>query len=520
MNDSTLKMSLPADPHDAVVKRPRPITIYPLQYLRAFAAFCVVLCHASYYVMQSRGDDAMWQIFARAGTFGVVLFFAISGFLMAELATNTPPLKFLAHRLIRIYPIYWLCVFSVVAFSHLGGSPILPDLLSLLLVPGGTQAYVLGVEWTLPFELTFYLIVFAIITMRLRRLLPIIAIAWVALIEIFLWTKPGLQQGQFPFLLNLPLSQFSLAFAAGLLVPFMVGRGLIGPATPLIALAMLGCSEAMNGISSILSSVLMGLGCVLFVATAVNAGREGTLHPRRSLAALGDWSYALYLVHVPVIRALCSIIPTSIPIMTLWFAAISVPIAVAVLFGKIDLWMYKALKSRVDRSGHALHFGLAMCFLLTVAGVAAYSYINVFRAKAAAADVAPMARRIDAVMKGDLSRLSEAANAAGLRFDDTIKGYFDNAYLTQGGIHTEGWAADTTPARRELHVLFFYCGRYAGASLTPERRPDVASVVHSENSNLGFSITLPFARRCDAHDAKALLVAGDGSYAVIETEMH
>ena len=234
MNDAS-QVALPADLQDAAVKRPRPLTIYPLQYLRAFAAFAVVLCHASYYVMQSRGDGAMWQLFARAGGFGVVLFFAISGFLMAELATNTPPLKFLAHRLIRIYPIYWLCVAVVVVFSRLGTSPIHPDMLSLLLVPGGTRAYVLGVEWTLPFELTFYLIVFAIIASGLRRWLPAIAVAWVVAIEVMAWWKPGLQQGQFPLLLNLPLSQFSLAFAAGLLVPKMVERGLIGPATPWLA---------------------------------------------------------------------------------------------------------------------------------------------------------------------------------------------------------------------------------------------------------------------------------------------
>jgi len=515
MNDAS-QVALPADPHDAAVKRPRPLTIYPLQYLRAFAAFAVVLCHASYYVMQSRGDGTMWQLFARAGGFGVVLFFAISGFLMAELATNTPPLKFLAHRLIRIYPIYWLCVYVVVVLSHLGSAPIRPDLLSLLLVPGGTRAYVLGVEWTLPFELTFYLIVFAVIASRLQRWLPAIAAVWVVAIEILARTWPGLQQGQFPLLFNLPFSQFSLAFAAGLLVPKMVERGLVGPATPWLAIAMIGCSEAGAGLSPILSSSLMGFGCVLLVAAAVNAGKQGTAHPKAYLAALGDWSYALYLIHVPVIRALCAVLPASVPTMTLWVACLSVPLAVAVLFGKIDLRMYKALKSRVDGSGHRLRLVLAIGFLLAVAAISGLSYLRVYRSHAMSADVATIAARVESGMDSDLSRLPTAANGAALHFDDAIKGYFDDAFLSAEGLQVQGWAADSSAAHRKIRVLVFYCGRFAGAAGVQDSRPDVAALVQAPSADLGFNVTLPVQVRCGVPAIKALLIGNDGSYSIVE----
>lgn len=519
MNDAS-QVALPADRDDPAVGRPRPLTIYPLQYLRAFAAFAVVLCHASYYVMQSRGDGSMWQVFARAGTFGVVLFFAISGFLMAELATNTPPLKFLAHRLIRIYPIYWLCVVVVVAISHLGPVPIYPDLLSLLLVPGGTRAYVLGVEWTLPFELTFYLIVFAIVASRLQRRLPAIAVAWVALIEVLAWKWPGLQQGQFPLLLNLPFSQFSLAFAAGLLVPKMIERGLVGPATPLFAVAMIGCNEAGGSISPILSSSLMGFGCVLLVAAAVNAGRKGTAHPKGYLTALGDWSYALYLIHVPLIRALCAVLPASVPIMTLWVACLSAPLAVAVLFGKIDLRMYKALKTRVDGSGHRLCLALAMTFLLMVAAVSALSYLRIYRAWALATDVSAIAAKVESSMEADLSRLPAAASAAGLRPDDAIKGYFDNVYFTAEGMQVQGWAADSSPSHRKIRVLIFYCGRFAGAALVQDSRPDVATLLQAPTADLGFNTSLSIHTRCAAPAIKGLLIGSDGSYAIMEKSVH
>ncbi len=517
MNDA---VALPADPTDAAIKRPRPITLYPLQYLRAFAAFSVVLCHASFYVMQARGEGAMWQLFARAGGFGVILFFAISGFLMAELATNTPPLKFLAHRLIRIYPIYWLCVLSVVAFSHLGSSPIHPDLLSLLLVPGGTRAYVLGVEWTLPFELTFYLIVFAVIAMKLQRRLPLIALAWVALIEIFVWARPELQQGQFPQLLNLPLSQFSFAFAAGLLVPSMVRRGLVGPATPLLGVAMIACNEALIPVSPMLSSILMGLGCVLLVASAVNAGKSGTATPRYFLAALGDWSYALYLVHVPVIRALCALLPASVPTMTLWVAAISVPIPVAVLFGKIDLRMYKILKARVDRSGLRVRLALAVVFLLAVATVSAVSYAHIWRTRAATADVASLASKIETGVNGDIARLPVAAAAAKLQVDESLKGYFDEASLGAEGLRVQGWAADSVAAQRRVRVLIFYCGRYAGVATQQEGRADVAAMLHADNVDLGFNRVVPLPVRCDDRTVYGLMLGSDSRYAIIKAEAH
>lgn len=517
MNDA---VALPADSGDTVVKRPKPVTIYPLQYLRAFAAYAVVLCHASFYVMQTRGEETMWQLFARAGGFGVILFFAISGFLMAELASNTPPLKFLAHRLIRIYPIYWLCVLSVVTFSHLGSSPIHPDLLSLLLVPGGTRAYVLGVEWTLPFELTFYLIVFAVIAIKLQRKLPLIAVAWVALIEIFAWSRPELQQGQFPQLLNLPLSQFSLAFAAGLLVPSMVRRGLVGPATPLLGVAMIACNEALIPVSPMLSSALMGLGCVFLVASAVNAGRDGTDRPRYLLAALGDWSYALYLVHVPVIRALCALLPASVPIMTLWVAAISVPIPVAILFGKIDLRMYKIFKKRVDASGPRLRLALALIFLIVVVIVSAISYARIWQARAATSDVASLASKIEAGLDGDLSRLPAAAEAAKLQRDDSLKGYFDEASLNAEGMRVQGWAADSMAAQRPVRVLVFYCGRYSGVAVQQEGRADVAAMLHADNVSLGFNRTVPLPVRCEDHTVYGLLISNYNRYSIIKGIAH
>ena len=83
----------------------------------------------------TRGDAGLRNIFGRAGLFGVMLFFAISGYLMAQLAPGATSLRFMAHRLIRIYPPYWLAVLVVVVASR---GAIQPIPAALVLAPGNS----------------------------------------------------------------------------------------------------------------------------------------------------------------------------------------------------------------------------------------------------------------------------------------------------------------------------------------------------------------------------------------------
>jgi peptidoglycan/LPS O-acetylase OafA/YrhL len=216
-----------------------------------------------------------------------MLFFAISGYLMAQLAPGSTSLRFMAHRLIRIYPPYWLAVFAVTALS---GGAIHVSPASLFLAPG-TTFYVLGVEWTLPFELTFYLIVCIIIALKAQSRLLRLGLGWILLILVGVTLRPDLQQGQFPFLLNLPLSTYCLPFAGGLIIPTALSRGWVGPATSLLGLCAILANEAMP--NAILGFALLSLGCVLLVAAAVRP-RDAIGAPALSpaLVALGDCSYA------------------------------------------------------------------------------------------------------------------------------------------------------------------------------------------------------------------------------------
>jgi peptidoglycan/LPS O-acetylase OafA/YrhL len=504
-----------SEPPNASAQR-SALMIYQLQYLRAIAALSVVLCHASYYVRYYRDDPRMWAIFDRTGGFGVVLFFAISGYLMAHLAQTTSGLRFMAHRLIRIYPIYWLCALAVVAADRLSGA-VAPsiDPLALLLVPGATTSYVLGVEWTLPFELTFYIIVFAIIVSGLRHRLPLLAAIWIVAIEAMFSVRPDLQQGQFPLLLQLPLSQYSVAFAGGLLVPFAIRQRWIGPATLLLALGSLAVSEAMPGVA--LSFGLMCLGCVLLVSAAVQPRDAVSQPPNRTLVALGDWSYGLYLCHVPIIIALCRALPGSVPSMQLWFAAVGLPVVAAIGIGKLDLSLYRLLKRRIDRSGDWVLGILCAVFLMAVLGVSGTTYVRLIEIRRESAHSVVLASRIAAAMAVSHLDLSAAAQSVGLRPDNSLYGFFDGANKRSlGEVFIQGWAADGSGSRHALQVLVFQCGHFLGVELPLDSRPDVGAVLRIGPGRYGFHAILPEPANCTAR-MDGLLVTKDGGYSLIST---
>jgi peptidoglycan/LPS O-acetylase OafA/YrhL len=488
-----------------------PVIFHRLQYLRAIAALSVVLCHASYYLMDARQETSFWEIFGRAGAFGVLLFFAISGFLMAQLAPGATSLRFMAHRLVRIYPPLWIALFAVTVLS---AGRITPAPSAMLLVPQGTAPYVLGVEWTLPFELSFYLIVCAVIAVRGQRWLPWLGLAWILLILGGVMLRPEWQQGQFPLLLNLPFSTYCLPFAGGLIIPTALRRGWVGPATPLLGLCALLANEAMP--NAILGFGLLSLGCVLLVAAALRPRPvAATPQPSLSLVALGDWSYALYLIHVPVIRAMNALLPTSTPPTAQWLATVAAPVAVAVAFGKLDLWLYRVLKRRVDSAGKWVLAGITVVFLAAMLLVGGGAHWRALEANRASERLAPAAARLVGALDAGAPDIASAAERIGLAKDPALVGHFDNIALRPPVAQfLQGWAGDASLSARSVEVLIFQCGAYLGAAPAAEARPDVATVLRVTRRDFGFSATLP-RRDCAGDDIFGVIIAQDQRFGLI-----
>jgi exopolysaccharide production protein ExoZ len=326
-------------------------------------------------------------------------------------------------------------------------------------------------------------------------------------------------------LLHLPIDLYSMPFASGLLVPYVLRKGLIGPATPLIGIGLLVAYEAMKPISLGLSSAFAGIGSMLLVAYAVHVGTTRPSAPIRPLAALGDWSYALYLIHVPIIRALCYVMPVSVPTMQLWFAAAGIPVIACILFGKIDLAMYRALKVRVDRVGRKSLMLLAVAFVGMLLLFSGYAYVKMVRAYVANEKMAPLAARIEALAGGapDTAALGRAVEQAGYKADDALKGHFDGIYRGQDEIRVQGWAADINKGiggERAVQVLVFYCGRTLGLANLGESRSDVARVWGISNSSSGFNQSLQENHPCGANEANALILTADNRYGLMSGQVH
>ena len=158
-----------------------PGSLRSIQYLRGLAAFMVVLYHAGHYLDVYRGDASLagWDAL---GLYGVSIFFAISGFLMATLVRRQDPLVVMAHRIVRIYPALLIDVALTGAVSALVGRPFVLDPVALTLVPAGARFYALDVEWTLLFEVTFYVALFLLGLAGGTRHLERVALVWLTLI--------------------------------------------------------------------------------------------------------------------------------------------------------------------------------------------------------------------------------------------------------------------------------------------------------------------------------------------------
>jgi len=149
--------------------------------LRGFAAIAVVANHAFRAVTVNKpdwislpapivlGSDRLVNI----GAFGVDIFFVLSGFLMIFIAKPyvarvKPVGDFIAHRLIRIWPLYFLVTFFQCALYLRVAikSGVIPydlrpfRLMSFLFVPSFNESHLLqpiiGPGWTLNYEMLFY----------------------------------------------------------------------------------------------------------------------------------------------------------------------------------------------------------------------------------------------------------------------------------------------------------------------------------------------------------------------------
>lgn len=499
--------------------RPATGRIAALQYLRAIAALMVVGYHASHYLAYFRkpaGPINLWE--SSLGMWGVALFFALSGYLMARLAPVTPSGRFLLHRVARIYPVYFIAIAVFFALSPLiVGHLFTPRFLPSTLVPIGPAGYTLGVEWTLLYELTFYVLIFLLMTAGWVRAIPGVAIGWIALV--IGWRLAFGEEGglEMPTIYQLPVSSANIAFACGMLVPAVTSRLRVHPAWMLAGLGVL-----LLDIAGVIPAdrTIAGAMSALVIAAAIGMRTSGEGFISRVGLRLGDASYAIYLVHVPVLVAVFRWLPDAVPLAVAWCVAFVAAVLVGQFFGVIDLRMYQLLKRRIDALSEMRGLRLSWLyvgFFVIIAGWgAATSLIDRHQSHQAAAALEAIAS--NRMLTGPAA--PEALNArlaAADRGFMTPRGVIDQVQrLPDNKIAAQGWAIDLASPDVRTWIAVYCDGRQVGwAERTRLRRAEAAQLATETGANaralakLRFGFTLATdASACPA-GARLTVVAAD-----------
>ena len=164
-----------------MIQRPS-VTRFPyLDYLRALAIILVLWDHLFNIWPLQHGvtlpHDKLLQFIKQPlgiiqdfGWMGVCLFFFISGFLIAHVASTSSINTFLIKRLFRIYPLYIFILLLSLLTENLNPKLFLRYFLESLLFLNYWQTpqhIHIGTAWTLAIEVLFYLLIIA--TMRMRK---------------------------------------------------------------------------------------------------------------------------------------------------------------------------------------------------------------------------------------------------------------------------------------------------------------------------------------------------------------
>jgi peptidoglycan/LPS O-acetylase OafA/YrhL len=266
---------------------------YLIDILRFLSASWVALFHFNSGIPYI---DNWYRAFCKFGYLGVPVFFVISGYCIciAEEHAKTPR-SFIVRRFFRIYPPYWfsvllvcICAVALRIITGANSATALPNspgdivaTISLYTEPFSTVHTINWVYWTLPYEVCFYLLIFfALATGRRTRwgfLLLLTAVA------IFI---PQQRIGILFFFNELPV--FMLGYA---LYSIIHRRSSLLFSVVLLLLSAIGAY--LKHPSFVYYSTLLVV-CALILLNSH--------YPLKNnfFSRLGDYSYSVYLIHVPV----------------------------------------------------------------------------------------------------------------------------------------------------------------------------------------------------------------------------
>lgn len=302
-----------------------------IQVLRGIAALYVTIYHLKDVMPEGAPFRKEFEFIFGSGPAGVSLFFVISGFIMVFITRNTVLsgrniLRFIAKRLIRIWPAYAVITLGYcLLHSRLTPNPQWPSelLRSLLFVPLSNTPppfygyAVLNVGWSLNYEIYFYfLIAISMLFSRLRwyaffLMITVTLVGIPTYYGVFTWKADKMKDLGSPYL-NMVANPIIWNFVCGVFLGLAYShrvlheriRAFLSLTMVAPALLCLALWQFLSGFLGGFGPFEWGLGSVAVFAVFVFHYQERIQKFPSWLVGLGDMSFSIYLLHVPVVVGL------------------------------------------------------------------------------------------------------------------------------------------------------------------------------------------------------------------------
>lgn len=282
-----------------------------LQVCRGIAALGVVITHSCRTVknninisFSSEYMEKILSISDALGPFSVDFFFVLSGFIIyyvhhEDIGRPGVVGRYIWKRFSRIYPIYWICTLATLGWIFLRPDPANVNyrsidviISSILLLPQKIVP-VIGVAWSLQYEMIFY-VAFGLCILN-RKLFVLMIISWPLFIVVNYLSG-------FPFPLDFLFSHLILEFLLGIIgaicflemtIPsprFLVAAGVGGVCAMFAALNIFDIPVVAKGfaVGTVFAVLIVGLAAVEQYSRACS---------QRFMVFIGTASYSIYLTH-------------------------------------------------------------------------------------------------------------------------------------------------------------------------------------------------------------------------------
>ncbi len=289
------------------MSRPAKTRLSGIEAVRGCAATAVVLYHAARHLNWVLGTPQLMRA-VQFGHAGVDLFFVVSGFIILfvhhrDVGEPSRSRHYLARRFSRVMPTYWVALGLTLLISLAAGHAVPPVarlLWSVTLLPS-VEEPILGIAWTLQYEIVFYAAFSVLIISRRAGLaLSGVWLGWILVVWLG-WGAVAAISGN----AGIPSSlydPYNLEFFMGMAGAYWLRRRTVPKprlflAVGLAVLILTAAAEDAGYLDGYAAPARLayGIPSALLILGVAEAERCGRLTIPAGLRLLGGASYSIYL---------------------------------------------------------------------------------------------------------------------------------------------------------------------------------------------------------------------------------